>query len=128
MHVLTDEQDIGHMLMSFTFSLSDVPAYSSIPKPSRCFNKYNWNHGNIALYSVMLATLLSSIRIPCHLPQTQGPVKYVVADINLSYSQIISCLKNAVSAVPCEQVRLGTRQPLWNNDSELKSIKNRAKL
>ena len=57
------------------------------------------------------------------------PVKNVVADINLYYSQIISCLKNAESCtVPCARVRLGTRQPVWNNDSELKSIKDRAKL
>ena len=64
MHVLTDKQDIDDMPMSFTFSLSDVPVYSSISKPSRCFDKYNWNRGNIALYSVAFATLLSSIRIP----------------------------------------------------------------
>ena len=92
MHVLTDEQDIDHMQMSFTFSLSNVPVYSSIPNPSRCFDNYNWNRGNIALYSVTLATLLSSIRIPFHLLQTQVPVKNFVADINLYYSQIISCL------------------------------------
>ena len=128
-HVLTDEQDIDHMPMPFTFSLSDVPVYSSIPKPSRCFDKYNWNRANLALYSVTLATLLSSIRIPFHLLQTQVPRKNVVADINLYYSQIISCLKNAEScAVPYERVWLGTCQPVWNNDSELNSIKNRANL
>ena len=102
-HVLMDEQDIDHMLMSFMFSLSDVPVYSSIPKPSWCFDKYNWNCGNIALYSVMLATLLSSICILFRLLQTWVPVKNVVANINLYYSQIILCLKNAEScAVPCE--------------------------
>ena len=46
-HVLTDEQDIDHMPMSFMFSLCNVPVYSSIPNPSRCFDKYNWNRGNI---------------------------------------------------------------------------------
>jgi len=33
-HVLKDEQDIDHMVMSFMFLLSDIPVYSSIPKPS----------------------------------------------------------------------------------------------
>jgi len=77
----------------------------------------------------MLAILLSSICTLFHLLQTQVPVKNVVADINLYYSQIILCLKNSEScAVPCERVRLGTCQPVWNNDSELKLIKNHAKL
>ena len=64
------------------------------------------------------------MRVPYHLLQlsTRCPSKKL--DLNIYYLKIISRLKQVEGvAVPLDQCRINTRQPVWNIHPEFKQIK-----
>jgi len=75
------------------------------------------------LYFATLGVLLSTVRVPLHVPCTNAYpiIDNARADLNRYYRDIILCIRQAEGvAVPLIRFRRNTQKPIWKYDPLLK--------
>ena len=129
-HIDQDERDYDHLPLSATVTINTTRAEQNLcTNYKKWITKRDWNKADWPLYLSTLALLLSTIKVPFNLLCTSVISPQARVQLNIYYSQIVSCLKKAEEvAVPLCRFKLKTRGSIWKSDPDLKIVKNRAKL